>query len=55
MIRLLDYVLRSIKWQIGPIAAMFWQNEEFAMGLGKEIYLDGVICVVDAVFAEKVP
>ncbi|KAF8584725.1 cobW-domain-containing protein [Ramaria rubella] len=37
----------------GPIAAMFWQNEEFAMGLGKDIYLDGVICVVDAVFAEQ--
>ncbi|KAF8517389.1 CobW domain-containing protein [Hysterangium stoloniferum] len=36
-----------------PIAAMFWQNEEYAMGLGKDIYLDGVICVVDAVFAEK--
>ncbi|KAF8489389.1 CobW/HypB/UreG, nucleotide-binding domain-containing protein [Gautieria morchelliformis] len=37
----------------GPIAAMFWQNEEFALGLGKDIYLDGVICVVDAVFGEK--
>ncbi|KAJ1984691.1 hypothetical protein H4R33_004286 [Dimargaris cristalligena] len=28
----------------GPIAAMFWQNEE----LGSELYLDGVITVVDA-------
>ncbi|GJJ15700.1 hypothetical protein Clacol_009978 [Clathrus columnatus] len=37
----------------GPIAAMFWKNEEYAMGLGKDIYLDGVICVVDAVFAPK--
>jgi hypothetical protein len=33
---------------------MFWQNEEYAKGLGKIIYLDGVICVVDAVFVEKV-
>ena len=33
---------------------MFWQNEDYAMGLGKDIYLDGVICVVDALFAEKV-
>ncbi|KIJ33148.1 hypothetical protein M422DRAFT_35623, partial [Sphaerobolus stellatus SS14] len=38
---------------IGPIAAMFWQNEEYAEGLGRVIALDGVICVVDAVFAEK--
>ncbi|KIJ54866.1 hypothetical protein M422DRAFT_240955 [Sphaerobolus stellatus SS14] len=37
----------------GPIAAMFWQNEEYAEGLGRVIALDGVICVVDAVFAEK--
>ncbi|KAJ1659050.1 hypothetical protein IWQ61_001817 [Dispira simplex] len=28
----------------GPIASMFWQNEE----LGGELYLDGVITVVDA-------
>ncbi|KAK7056674.1 hypothetical protein VNI00_002391 [Paramarasmius palmivorus] len=34
----------------GPIASMFWQNEEYAMGLGSDIVLDGVICVVDAVF-----
>lgn len=33
---------------------MFWKNEEYAMGLGKDIYLDGVVCVVDAVFAPKV-
>jgi G3E family GTPase len=45
----------KLNCRLGPIAAMFWQNEDFAMGLGKDIYLDGVICVVDAVFAEKVP
>lgn len=33
---------------------MFWQNEEFAQGLGKDIHLDGVVCVVDAVFGKKV-
>lgn len=33
---------------------MFWQNEEYASGLGKAIALDGVICVVDAVFGRKV-
>ncbi|KAG9099478.1 hypothetical protein FRC06_005253 [Ceratobasidium sp. 370] len=33
----------------GPIAAMFWQNEEFS----DQIALDGVICVVDAVFGLK--
>lgn len=38
----------------GPIAAMFWQNEEYASDLGKDIYLDGVVCVVDAVFGEQV-
>jgi len=32
---------------------MFWQNEEFAMGLGRDIHLDGVVCVVDAVFGRK--
>ncbi|EEB95828.1 hypothetical protein MPER_05145 [Moniliophthora perniciosa FA553] len=37
----------------GPIASMFWQNEEYAMGLGSDIVLDGVICVVDAVFGPK--
>ncbi|KAL6302812.1 cobW-domain-containing protein, partial [Sparassis latifolia] len=37
----------------GPIASVFWQNEEFAMGLGKDIHLDGVVCVVDAVFGRK--
>lgn len=39
---------------VGPIASMFWMNEEFAMGLGKDICLDSVVCVVDAVFGEKV-
>ena len=38
----------------GPIAASFWQNEEYATGLGKDICLDGVVCVVDSVFGEKV-
>ncbi|OBZ69014.1 COBW domain-containing protein 1 [Grifola frondosa] len=38
----------------GPIASMFWQNEEFSMGLGRDIHLDGVVCVVDAVFGRKV-
>ncbi|KAK7469420.1 hypothetical protein VKT23_003892 [Stygiomarasmius scandens] len=38
---------------IGPIAAMFWKNEEYGMGLGNDIALDGVICVVDAVFGLK--
>ncbi|KAG9123944.1 hypothetical protein FRC07_013403 [Ceratobasidium sp. 392] len=33
----------------GPIAAMFWQNEDFS----DQIVLDGVICVVDAVFGLK--
>lgn len=33
---------------------MFWHNEEFAMGLGRDIHLDGVLCVVDAVFGLSV-
>ncbi|KAI0647983.1 cobW-domain-containing protein [Trametes meyenii] len=37
----------------GPIASMFWQNEEFSEGLGREIHLDGVVCVVDAVFGRQ--
>jgi len=37
----------------GPIASMFWQNEEYAHGLGRDIYLDGVVCLVDAVFGQK--
>ncbi|KAG7442998.1 cobW-domain-containing protein [Guyanagaster necrorhizus] len=37
----------------GPIASMFWQNEEFASGVGKDIVLDGVVCVVDACFGQK--
>lgn len=39
---------------LGPIAAIFWHNEEFATGLGRDIALDGVVCVVDAVFGERV-
>ncbi|CAE6456108.1 COBW domain-containing protein 1 AltName: Full=Cobalamin synthase W domain-containing protein 1 [Rhizoctonia solani AG-1 IB] len=34
----------------GPIAAMFWQNEDFS----EDIVLDGVICVVDGVFGLKI-
>ncbi|KAG1880656.1 CobW/HypB/UreG, nucleotide-binding domain-containing protein [Suillus tomentosus] len=37
----------------GPIASMFWLNEEYATGLGRQISLDGVICVVDAVFGQQ--
>ncbi|KAG2152995.1 CobW domain-containing protein [Suillus bovinus] len=37
----------------GPIASMFWLNEEYAAGLGRQISLDGVICVVDAVFGQQ--
>lgn len=33
---------------------MFWQNEEYSMGLGRDIHLDGVVCVVDAVFGQQV-
>ncbi len=34
----------------GPIASIFWHNED----LSGEISLDGVVCVVDGVFGEKV-
>lgn len=37
----------------GPIASMFWLNEEYAAGLGRQISLDGVVCVVDAVFGQQ--
>ncbi|EGN98031.1 hypothetical protein SERLA73DRAFT_109353 [Serpula lacrymans var. lacrymans S7.3] len=37
----------------GPIASMFWQNEDFTSGLGRDICLDGVLCVVDAVFGRQ--
>ncbi|PVF93116.1 cobW-domain-containing protein [Serendipita vermifera] len=33
-----------------PVAALFWQNEEYVTGLGNQIALDGVICLIDAVF-----
>jgi len=36
-----------------PIASMFWLNEEYATGLA-DIVLDGVVCVVDAVFGQQV-
>ena len=32
---------------------MFWQNEEYATGLA-DIVLDGIVCVVDAVFGQQV-
>ena len=38
----------------GPIAGMFWHNEEYSMGLGKDLYLDGVVCLVDAVYGQRV-
>jgi len=38
----------------GPIASIFWRNEEFNRGKGKDIVLDGVVCVVDAVFGKQV-
>lgn len=37
----------------GPIAGIFWHNEEYSMGLGKDIYLDGVVCLVDAVYGQR--
>lgn len=39
---------------LGPIASLFWQNEEFSAGLGQYIHLDGVVCMVDAVFGRQV-
>lgn len=39
---------------IGPIASIFWQNEEYSSGLGRDIFLDGVVCLVDAVYGQKV-
>ncbi|KAJ3512306.1 hypothetical protein NLJ89_g3598 [Agrocybe chaxingu] len=36
----------------GPISSMFWKNEEYATGL-VDIVLDGVVCVVDAVFGQN--
>jgi len=33
----------------GPIATMFWQNEELA----SDIYLDGVVCVIDSLFGAQ--
>ncbi|GLB38595.1 putative cobalamin synthesis protein cobW C-terminal domain [Lyophyllum shimeji] len=37
----------------GPIASIFWRNEEYATGLGRDITLDGVVCVVDAFFGTQ--
>lgn len=33
-----------------PVAELFWQNEEYVVGVASQITLDGVICVIDAVF-----
>lgn len=41
-------------FEIGPIAAIFWKNEEYSHGLGRDIFLDGVVCLVDAVYGQKV-
>ena len=49
-----ESVNQTVFVEIGPIASMFWQNEEFSMGLGRDIHLDGVVCVVDAVFGQQV-
>jgi len=32
---------------------MFWQNEELGKGRGQDIYMDGVICVIDGLLARK--
>ena len=45
--------VNSTKVSQGPIASMFWHNEEYAKGL-VDIILDGVVCVVDAVFGKNV-
>ncbi|KIY72486.1 cobW-domain-containing protein [Cylindrobasidium torrendii FP15055 ss-10] len=37
----------------GPIASLFWRNEEYTTGLGRDIVLDGVVCVVDAFFGKQ--
>jgi G3E family GTPase len=37
-----------------PIVELFWRNEEYAAGLANQISLDGVICVVDAVYGSSV-
>ena len=39
---------------LGPIASIFWHNEEFNRGRGKDIVLDSVVCVVDAFFGKQV-
>ena len=37
-----------------PVAALFWQNEEYVTGLGSQIALDGIVCLVDGVFGLEV-
>jgi G3E family GTPase len=37
-----------------PIVELFWRNEEYAAGLANQISLDGVICIVDAVYGLSV-
>ena len=38
----------------GPIASMFWLNEEYGKGQGWDIGLDGVVCVADGVYGLQV-
>lgn len=46
-----DYVLLETTGLAdpGPIANIFWQDD----ALGSDLYLDGVICVVDGLYGEK--
>jgi G3E family GTPase len=37
-----------------PIAELFWANEEYGGGLGSQIALDGIVCLVDTVFGLEV-
>jgi len=37
-----------------PIVEIFWRNEEYVAGLANQITLDGVICIVDAVYGLSV-
>ena len=37
-----------------PIVELFWRNEEYVAGLANQISLDGVICIVDAVYGLSV-
>lgn len=37
-----------------PLVELFWRNEEYVAGLANQISLDGVICIVDAVYGLSV-